>query len=377
MTDEALGIYIHWPFCLSKCPYCDFNSHVGGNSDPQEWGDAFSAELKRYANETLDRVVKTVFFGGGTPSLMEPALVGRILETINKTWKTVDDIEVTLEANPTSVEAGRFRDYSAAGVNRVSVGIQSLNDKHLKQLGRMHSAAEALLALDVAQQCFDRVSFDLIYARQDQTLTDWQVELNRALAMGTGHLSLYQLTVEPETVFGKRHALGQLSGLPDDDLSADMYELTQEMTEAANLPAYEVSNHARPGMESRHNLTYWTGGDFLGIGPGAHGRLTVENTRFATESPLNPKIWLEQVANGSGESVCASLSRDEQFHERVLMGLRLVDGIPLGLLEHGEVNHSKINALVDSGHLSKSNSHLAATRLGRMVLNRIILEILS
>ncbi|HDR29144.1 radical SAM family heme chaperone HemW, partial [Rhodovulum sp.] len=278
----GFGLYVHWPFCLSKCPYCDFNSHVAASIDMGEWQRAYLSEIRRIGAETGPRTLTSVFFGGGTPSLMAPDLVAAILDTVRATWPCANDMEVTLEANPGSVEAGRFAGYRDAGVGRVSLGVQALNDADLGRLGRLHSAAEARAAFDIARNTFERVSFDLIYARQDQLLADWQAELGQALALGVDHLSLYQLTIEPGTAFGDRHARGGLRGLPDDDRAADMYLATQEICAAAGLPAYEVSNHARPGAESRHNLIYWRYGDYAGIGPGAHGRLTLDGRRWAT-----------------------------------------------------------------------------------------------
>lgn len=379
MSDPRdLSLYVHWPFCQSKCPYCDFNSHVSASVNPDLWQTAFLAELERYAKELPDRVVKTVFFGGGTPSLMPPSLVGAVLDKASDLWGFDETTEITLEANPGSVDVGNFRDFRAAGVNRVSVGIQALNDQDLKRLGRLHSVAEGQKALDVAQGTFDRVSFDLIYARQHQSIDDWRAELTQALARGTEHLSLYQLTVEPETVFGKRHALGQLKGLPSDDLAADMYELTDEMTRAAGLPAYEISNHAGAGAWARHNLVYWRSGDYIGIGPGAHGRMTLADQRFATETAWSPQAWLDAVAAGNGENLRSELSEEDQLHESLLMGLRVVEGVPLEL--HGglesRLNTNKINELVDDGFLKRSNTHLSVTQKGRMVLNRLLAEIL-
>ncbi|MEL7257722.1 MAG: radical SAM family heme chaperone HemW, partial [Pseudomonadota bacterium] len=265
MTDDwrhgGFGLYVHWPFCESKCPYCDFNSHVQTKIDQKEWLKAYLEEIDRYGSLLSDRLLNSVFFGGGTPSLMQPELVEAILNRIRKTWRTANDIEVTLEANPSSVEAGRFAKFAEAGVNRVSLGVQALNDSDLKRLGRLHSADDARKALIIAQSVFDRVSFDLIYARQDQTLSAWKAELHDAISLAGDHLSLYQLTIEPGTAFGDRHARGLLRGLPSEDISADMFELTQEICASAGFNAYEVSNHAKPGAESRHNLIYWRYGD--------------------------------------------------------------------------------------------------------------------
>ena len=301
----GFGLYLHWPFCTSKCPYCDFNSHVAASVDQVQWLRAYSSEIERVGRETQDRILETVFFGGGTPSLMLPETVDGLITKIKATWRCVNDLEVTLEANPGSVEAGRFRAYAQAGVTRVSIGVQSLSDDALRKLGRMHTASEARRAFDIAQDTFARVSFDLIYARQGQDLDSWKSELRMALAMQPTHLSLYQLTIEDGTVFAERAARNQLSGLPDEDLSADLYELTQTMCEDAELPAYEVSNHAKLDDEARHNLIYWKSGDYVGIGPGAHGRMTLAGQRFATEQPKNPFLWLESVEQTSVIRPCA------------------------------------------------------------------------
>ena len=325
----GFALYVHWPFCQSKCPYCDFNSHVAGTVDQTRWTAALTSEIRRVALETPGRVLTSIFFGGGTPSLMDPSTVGGILEAAEKAWGIPDSCEITLEANPGSVEAARFQGYAAAGVNRVSLGIQALNDPDLRRLGRLHSAAEAISAIRVAQSCFQRVSLDLIYARQDQTLADWEGELRRALDFGTEHLSLYQLTIEDGTPFAKRHAVGGLRGLPDEDRSVDLFLATQEICSTAGLPAYEVSNHARPGAEARHNLVYWRGGDYAGVGPGAHGRLTVGGQRFATECHKAPGKWLSAAESGSGELPREDLAMRDRVLEYLLMGLRLREGIDM------------------------------------------------
>ena len=295
--DGGFGVYVHWPFCETKCPYCDFNSHVRGRGvDQARYAAALAREIATTAERIDDRNAQTVFFGGGTPSLMEPRVVGAILDAIHRTWPTTNDMEVTLEANPTSVEAARFADFRVAGVNRVSMGIQALNDADLHALGRLHTAAEGLAAFDIARRTFDRVSFDLMCGRQNQSLAEWEAELTRALALDLDHLSLYQLTVEPGTAFGDRYDAGKLPGLPSDDLSADLYALTQEMCADAGLRRYEVSNHARDGAESRHNLIYWRYGDYVGLGPGAHGRLTLDGMRVSTEQARMPKAWLDGTA---------------------------------------------------------------------------------
>lgn len=371
---RAFGLYVHWPYCQAKCPYCDFNSHVTARVDQALWADAFEREIARYAQETADRTLDTIFFGGGTPSLMEPKTVERILTAARAAWPSANDLEVTLEANPTSVEAGRFSAYADAGVNRVSIGVQALKDEDLKRLGRLHSAEEARDAVRLAQSVFDRVSFDLIYARQDQSLADWEVELRQALDFSGGHLSLYQLTIEPGTAFGDRFDHGKLKGLPEDDLAADLFELTQELTESAGLPAYETSNHAAPGQESNHNLIYWRSEDWIGIGPGAHGRVTLNGKRVATETPLGPAAWLEAVGIGNGENLRRELPDDDVQIERVMMGLRLREGLPIT-----EMNEYlfEINELKEDGFLEVHDGNVRATRKGRPLLNAILRELLA
>ena len=348
--------------------------------DQERWKRAYLAEIARIGAETEGRVLTSVFFGGGTPSLMDPDTVAAILEAVAKTWMPANDIEITLEANPTSVEAARFGAYRAAGVNRVSIGVQALNDPDLKALGRLHSAAEALNALEVARSVFDRVSFDLIYARQHQNLEDWRKELGEALAFTPDHLSLYQLTIEDNTSFGDRFARGKLPGLPDEDLAADMYFLTQELCEAAGLPAYEISNHARPGAESRHNLIYWQGGDYAGIGPGAHGRLSFGTRRHGTTTPLAPGSWLTQVEHtGSGEESRFVITSDEQASEYLMMSMRLARG--MDLTRYAEVadrplKENKINELRAMRLIEIENGRLRASARGRPLLNAVIRELL-
>ena len=383
MTREenlGFGLYIHWPFCLSKCPYCDFNSHVAAKIDQRRWQEAYLSEIERAAAETEGRILQSVFFGGGTPSLMDPELLAAILESVRSSWPMSNDPEITLEANPTSVEAGRFAAYRQAGVNRVSIGVQALDDAALRQLGRTHSAKEAVKAVEIAQGTFPRINFDLIYARQGQDLSSWDAELSLALALGSRHMSLYQLTIEEGTVFHERNRRGLLVGLPDEDLSADLYLLTQDRCAEAGLPAYEVSNHAVPGDESRHNLTYWRGGDYIGIGPGAHGRLTNGVKRTATESPKSPEQWLSAIQrSGSGELLRAQLAPDEAGYEYCLMGLRLVDGISLrqySILTGRMLNPAKINELERDGLVQTDLGRLRATPKGMLVLNAILRELL-
>jgi oxygen-independent coproporphyrinogen-3 oxidase len=377
----GFGLYLHWPFCQSKCPYCDFNSHVAARIDQNAWQQAYLSEIDRIAEETQGRVLNTVFFGGGTPSLMDPALVASLIERIRIRWPVANDLEITLEANPGSVEAARFRDFAAAGVNRVSMGVQALNDADLQRLGRLHSAADARRAFDIARSVFQRVSFDLIYARQHQTLAAWQVELHEALSMAIDHLSLYQLTIEPGTAFGARYDKGSLRGLPDDDSAADMYLATQDICAAHGLPAYEVSNHARDGAESRHNLIYWRYGDYAGIGPGAHGRLTLGETRYATTTPLAPQAWLHKVAQtANGERPREAVPTSEQAIEFLMMGLRLTHGIDMdryAQLAGEDLPASKIDMLLENDLVELTDRNLKATASGRAVLNGVLRTLLS
>ncbi|SPJ27022.1 radical SAM family heme chaperone HemW [Falsiruegeria mediterranea] len=375
----GFGLYVHWPFCEAKCPYCDFNSHVSRQIDQSAWVDAYLLELERYAVQTPGRVLNTIFFGGGTPSLMAPETVDAVIQAARGHWHAANDMEITLEANPGSVEAGRFAGYRDAGVNRISMGIQALNDEDLRRLGRIHTVAEAQKAFDVARNCFDRVSFDLIYARQHQSLSEWRAELKQALSMAIDHLSLYQLTIEQGTAFGDRYAVGKLRGLPEDDTSADMYMATQEICEAAGLPAYEISNHAKPGSESQHNQVYWRYGDYVGIGPGAHGRLTIKGSKFATESYLNPNMWLAQVGKTTGESVRTSLSIQDHANEYLMMGLRLVQGIDMDrfqALSSTSIPQDRLDYLKEIGMVEQTGSILRATKDGRAVLNAVIREML-
>lgn len=338
------------------------------------------SELRRSAEETKGRTLRTVFFGGGTPSLMKPGSVARIMEEIRKLWPVANDFEVTLEANPTSVEAERFRGFRDAGVSRISMGIQSLNDADLKALGRMHTVKEALSAFETARGLFPRVSFDLIYARQNQTAAQWQAELSRALELSLDHISAYQLTIEPGTAFGDRAARGRLKGLPDDTLSADLYEITQDLCGAAGLPAYEVSNHAADGYESRHNLIYWRYGDYIGIGPGAHGRLTSDKGRFATETHLSPALWLSAVESmGSGQTAQDALSATDQLVEYAMMSLRLSEGTDLNRLSRLGYTppEDTLQDLYNLELLSGSQTRLIATPKGRMVLNGILRQLLQ
>lgn len=377
----GFGLYLHWPFCQSKCPYCDFNSHVAARVDQSRWLRAFEAEIDRIGALTEGRILNTVFFGGGTPSLMEASTVQGILDRVRATWTLANDVEITLEANPGSVEASRFEGYANAGVNRVSLGIQSLDPDDLRRLGRMHSVDEAAKAIAIAQATFDRVSIDLIYARQNQTLSAWRDELRRALDFGTSHLSLYQLTIEDGTVFGQMHAKNLLKGLPEEDLSADMFELTQEITSAAGLPAYEVSNHARPGDESRHNLIYWRMGDYAGIGPGAHGRLTLDSARFATAAERQPTPWLDRTLTrpGSGETA-ERLSPEERAIEYLMFALRLKEGASLDRFEGlagSPLSPRGLEEMTSLGFLHQDGDRISTTETGVMMLNGILRALLA
>jgi len=375
------GLYVHWPYCGSKCPYCDFNSHVADRINPDRWAAAYRHEIARIAESTPDEVLTTIFFGGGTPSLMKPDVVAAVIDAARAAWRCSNDIEISMEANPGSVEVARFKAYRAAGVNRVSLGVQALHDRDLRRLGRMHSQQDALRAVEVAEAIFSRVNIDLMYGRQHQTVTDWRSELDFALKLGTGHLSLYQLTIEDGTVFGRRHALGQLPGLPGEDLSVDFFYVTQELCDAAGMPAYEVSNHARPSEHCRHNLIYWTAGTYAAIGPGAHGRLGIGPERRATEAIRDPSAWLASVERkGNGDQEVSGLSRSEQVSEALLMGLRLTDGVPLERLRdlgaQTESWHSR-RRLVDAGLLQPDPAALRTTLQGRLLLNAVLGELSS
>lgn len=383
MTEDwrhgGFGLYVHWPFCESKCPYCDFNSHVRDKVDQKQWRNAYLKEIDRLGALLPNRLLNSVFFGGGTPSLMDPDVVSAILDRVRDTWPLANDFEVSLEANPTSVEANRFAGYAAAGVNRISLGVQALNDDDLKRLGRTHSVEDGEKAFEIARARFDRVSFDLIYARQDQTLKAWEAELKEALSLAVDHLSLYQLTIEPGTAFGDRQARGGLRGLPGEDLAADMFELTQELCSSAGFDAYEVSNHAKPGAESRHNLIYWRYGDYIGIGPGAHGRLSLGTERYAVENWANPEKWLRKVEIGSPEKSKLAISSEDQASELLMMGLRLSAGVELDRLhELATVGYSKpaLEQFVDLELLTvEDRKTLRVTPKGRLVLNAIIREL--
>ena len=378
-SEAQFGVYIHWPFCKAKCPYCDFNSHVRHQPvDAMSFARGLVAELKWLAGQTPGRTVTSVFFGGGTPSLMPPAAVGEVLDAVARLWPVAPDCEITLEANPTSIEAENFRGLRSAGVNRVSVGVQALNDADLKALGRQHTAAEALAAFQLAARVFPRVSFDLIYARPGQTLAQWRSELSHALTEQQGHMSLYQLTIEPGTAYFELHARGALV-TPDEDRAADLYDLTQELTEAAGLPAYEVSNHARPGHESRHNLLYWRYGEYAGAGPGAHSRLGLGANRRALIAEKHPETWRGLVTSlGSGVISDIAVTPAEQASEYLLMGLRISEGIDLdryAALLGCEIDPDKIAGLASLGLVRRQGNRLGATPAGRKLLNAVIAEL--
>lgn len=377
----GFGLYVHWPFCVSKCPYCDFNSHVSNAVDQTRWQRAFLAEIARLAQQTGQRRLDTIFFGGGTPSLMQPDLVAAVIDAARAAWPMRNNPEITLEANPSSIEAGRFLAYRQAGVSRISMGMQAMNDADLRKLGRMHTAAEAIKAFEIARSTFDRVSFDLIYARQDQSLSHWKDELSCALDLAVDHLSLYQLTIEDGTAFGARHKAGGLRGLPSDDMSADMYELTQDLTAKRGFAGYEISNHAAEGAQSQHNLVYWRGGDYAGIGPGAHGRLTLGGTRWATECPKNPEIWLQSVEKqGHGELARVPLTPADHALEYLLMSMRLTEGMSISryhALSPAQLNTNQINDLCEMGLVGLAGDNIFPTAAGKIVLNEVIRKLMA
>jgi putative oxygen-independent coproporphyrinogen III oxidase len=382
LNDEpaAFGVYVHWPFCLSKCPYCDFNSHVRHAAiDETRFARAFAAEIAATAARTPGRIVSTIFFGGGTPSLMQPATIAAVLDSISQHWHVAADAEITLEANPTSVEAARFRGYRSAGVNRVSLGVQALDDRALGALGRLHSAREALDAVAIARSVFDRYSFDLIYARPQQTPEEWAEELKRALAEAAEHLSLYQLTVEQETPFATLHAAGKLI-IPDDDTARALYDTTQEVCAAHGLAAYEISNHARPGSECRHNLVYWRAQEYAGVGPGAHGRLDIDGSRHATATEKRPEAWLQRVErDGHGLITDDMLTREEMADEFLLMGLRLAEGIdPARYVElmNRPLDPARIAALREHGLVETTDrGRLRVSMPGFPVLDAVVADL--
>lgn len=384
MSSNLFALYVHWPFCASKCPYCDFNSHVADAIDHAAWREAYERELQYYASLTSGRTITSIFFGGGTPSLMQPETVEHVINTAQKLWRLSNSCEITLEANPTSTEIEKFRAFRQAGVNRVSVGVQSFDDEQLKFLGRQHNAGEAIKAIETAARVFDRYSFDLIYARPDQTTAQWKKELEQALPYAGDHLSLYQLTIEPGTAFHTRFHRGEFT-LPPDEEAGDLYELTQDMLARRGLPAYEISNHARPGQESLHNLTYWRYGDYVGVGPGAHGRLILNGRKMATRAHRAPEIWLQKTYDqGHGAHPFEEIDRRARFEETLMMGLRLGEGIPLQRLtnEAGQdwqtmINPQKIKVMQDENMLVVTDAHMSATNAGRQRLNGLLSFLLS
>jgi oxygen-independent coproporphyrinogen-3 oxidase len=378
--NSAFGVYVHWPFCLSKCPYCDFNSHVRHAAvDEQRFARAFATEIETTAARTPGRAVSSIFLGGGTPSLMQPHTVGAILDAIGRHWRVASDVEVTLEANPTSVEATRFRGFRAAGVNRVSLGVQALDDASLQALGRMHSAREALDAVAIARAAFERYSFDLIYARPDQTPRMWADELKLAILEAAEHLSLYQLTIEPETPFFGLHAAGKLK-TPDEATARALYDVTQEVCSRHGLPSYEISNHARAGAECKHNLVYWRGQEYAGVGPGAHGRLDIDGVRHATATEKRPETWLMRVeASGHGVTTDDLLNSEERADEFLLMGLRLAEGIDpqrYRELAGRALDPSRIAVLREEGAIVvDANGRLRVTQAGFPVLDAVVADL--
>ena len=380
LSTQAYGVYVHWPFCLSKCPYCDFNSHVRhGGIDQSRYVQAYLREIEAMAARTPGRTVSTIFFGGGTPSLMQPETVAAILDGIGRHWTVAPDVEVTLEANPTSVEAERFRGFRTAGVNRVSLGVQALDDASLKELGRLHTAEEALKAVAIARSVFDRYSFDLIYARPGQTPDAWAQELRRAIAEAAEHLSLYQLTIEADTPFFTLHKSGKLI-TPNDDIARELYDMTQEVCDAAGLSAYEISNHSRTGAESRHNLVYWRGDDYAGIGPGAHGRIEQDGRRYATATEKRPESWLMRVeALGHGLVVDEVLTREERADEYLLMGLRLAEGIDpqrYEALSGRALDQKRIAILLAEGAVeTTANGRLRVTQAAFPILDAVVADL--
>ena len=376
----GFGIYIHWPFCAAKCPYCDFNSHVRKSVDQSRWLSAIRFELKNNAIRTQGRTVNTIFFGGGTPSLMEPETVAGIIKEISSLWELDSNLEITLEANPTSVEAQKFSDFNKAGITRVSMGIQSLRDNDLKALGRMHNVKEARKAFDIAKDNFERVSFDLIYARQGQSKFDWEIELKEASSMAVDHLSLYQLTIEDGTRFGDLYERGNLKGMPNDSLAADMYDITQEITLQNDMPAYEISNHAIEGAESRHNLIYWRYGDYIGVGPGAHGRISENGNKIATTTIENPENWLRGVElNGTSTIDDEVINHIDQASEYLMMSLRLIEGVDMERykkISGVALDNKLIDKNIENGLIKVINNNLIATQRGRIILNTLIKDLL-
>jgi len=380
---SPLGIYIHWPFCRSKCPYCDFNSHVREGVDTNRWTRALLADLDHHAKLVPGREVRSVFFGGGTPSLMPPETAAALLDRVRSRWPVVPELEVTLEANPNSAEAARFRAFAAAGVNRLSLGVQALDPAALRFLGRVHDRGEALAAIEYARASFPRFSFDLIYARPGQSLTAWRRELDEALMLASDHLSLYQLTIEPGTAFATLERRGELAAPAEEDAAA-LFEATQDRLAAHGLPAYEISNHARPGAECRHNLAYWRYQDYVGVGPGAHGRVTIGDVKYATRQVRAPERWLAAVEEaGTGTEEMAAIDRDSAIEEMLMMGLRLTEGVARTRLERAAGRDAEalfgdhLARLVEGGFLTLDGDRLIATAAGRQRLNAVLAALLG
>lgn len=382
--DDTLALYVHWPFCLSRCPYCDFNAHVRETIDQTRWRDALLAELSYWANQTSGRTLTSIFFGGGTPSLMDPTTTGAVIDSAAKHWSFANDIEITLEANPTSIEAAKFTDLKAAGVNRVSIGVQALDNDSLKFLGRGHDRDQALAALKLAEQTFPRFSFDLIYARPGQTRNSWTNELKEALSLAGDHLSLYQLTIEKGTPFFADERAGAFV-LPEEDNAAELFDVTQEICDQHGMPAYEISNHARPGSECRHNIAYWEGGDYIGAGPGAHGRLTINNAIHATEQIPGPESWLEEVeASGHATRNRTAIDADGRVEEIFMMGLRLTNGLSrdvfwarTGMELEDALEPRRLRPLLAANYLILDSTGLRTTSEGRLRLNAILAALLT
>lgn len=378
--NEAFGVYVHWPYCARICPYCDFNIYKNREIDTPRWSAALARDLSYWAARTGPRKLTSLYFGGGTPSLAPLPVIETVIETCAGLWDMADDAEITLEANPTDAERSRYEAFAKAGVNRLSLGVQSFRDDALGFLGRDHSAAEARAAIAAAGAVFPRVTFDLIYARPGQTNADWRRELAEALDLGAGHLSLYQLTIEPGTAFAKAVDAGRWAPA-DEETCADQYEIAQEMTAAAGLPAYEISNHAAPGEESRHNLVYWRYQDYVGVGPGAHGRLTLGGERIATETHLSPEAYMNSVEEtGSGASLVETLGAEAQLAERLTMGLRLKEGVTLyadDIFYTDETRADRLRVLIEDGFIADNCGRLSATAKGRPVLNRLLYELLG
>ena len=381
---NQMGVYIHWPFCEARCPYCDFNAHVRESIDQDDWVKAYLRAIEYYSDILPDKQVVSIFFGGGTPSLMQPKTVEAIIDKVQACWSVANDIEISLETNPTSAENEKFAGFKDAGVNRVSLGVQALDDEQLAFLGRTHDLKEALAAIELAKTHFDRFSFDLIYARPDQTMAAWEAELTRAIELSAGHLSLYQLTIERNTPFYMRHSRGEFA-IPDDVAGADFYELTQDITESAAMPAYEVSNHAAVGHECRHNQIYWHMADYIGIGAGAHGRFVQGRTKYATRDHAAPEIWKDRVMSaGHGTHAPEHLTNADVFHEVLMMGLRLKDGISpssieerTGLSFFNQVDQKKFKTAIQEGWIVEDNDRIRLSRQGMLRLNALISYLLT